>query len=103
MLKALGSYVRLMAGDTDEHGRPKYRIHRIIGELQSSCCLAQLRCSEINDKHNYGRYNIEYKGRNIMDTRALLCSYGKAQRLFRIADVSNGDFEEVRATSMNET
>ena len=24
-----------------------------------------------------------------------MCAYGKAQRLFRIADVSNGDFEKV--------
>jgi hypothetical protein len=30
-----------------------------------------------------------------MDNRALMCQYGKATRLFRIADVSNGDFEEV--------
>lgn len=35
-----------------------------------------------------------------MDDRALLCQYGKVKRLFRIADVSNGDFEEVRASSM---
>ena len=30
-----------------------------------------------------------------MDDRALMCQYGKVKRLFRIADVSNGDFEEV--------
>ena len=30
-----------------------------------------------------------------MDSRALVCSYGNAQRLFRIADVSNGDFSPV--------
>jgi len=30
-----------------------------------------------------------------MDSRGLVCAYGKATRLFRIADVSNGDFEKV--------
>jgi len=30
-----------------------------------------------------------------MNNRALVCQYGKASRHFRIADVSNGDFEEV--------
>lgn len=27
-----GAYVRLMAGEPDGHGRPKYRIHKIIGK-----------------------------------------------------------------------
>lgn len=33
------------------------------------------------------------------DDRALVCKYGKMERLFRIADVSNGDFEEVSRTA----
>ena len=45
--------------------------------------------------HGHGSYKIEYKGRDVREDRALLCQYGKVQRLFRIADVSNGDFEEV--------
>ncbi|GFZ47472.1 hypothetical protein JCM24511_05216 [Saitozyma sp. JCM 24511] len=76
---ATGAYVRLMAGDKDEMGRPKYRIHKI---------------AEVDTSRSHGRYSIEYKGRTIMDDRALLCQYGKVKRLFRIADVSNGDFEE---------
>ncbi|WRT68947.1 uncharacterized protein IL334_005929 [Kwoniella shivajii] len=75
----VGAYVRLMAGEPDEQGRPKYRIHRI---------------KEVDTSEKFGAYNIEYKGRTIRDARGLLCSYGKAARLFRIADVSNGDFEE---------
>ena len=35
-----------------------------------------------------------------MDNRALLCQYGKAKRLFRIADVSNGDFEDVSSRTV---
>ncbi|OCF72597.1 RNA polymerase-associated protein RTF1 [Kwoniella mangroviensis CBS 8886] len=75
----IGAYVRLMAGEPDEQGRPKYRIHRI---------------KEVDTSEKFGAYNIEYKGRNVRDARGLLCSYGKMTRLFRIADVSNGDFEE---------
>ncbi|WWC73205.1 uncharacterized protein I206_107171 [Kwoniella pini CBS 10737] len=74
-----GAYVRLMASEPDEQGRPKYRVHRI---------------KEVDTSEKFGAYNIEYKGRNIRDARGLLCSYGKLTRLFRIADVSNGDFEE---------
>ncbi|WVW79215.1 hypothetical protein I302_101181 [Kwoniella bestiolae CBS 10118] len=75
----VGAYVRLMAGEPDDQGRPKYRIHRI---------------KEVDTSGKFGAYNIEYKGRNVRDARGLLCSYGKMTRLFRIADVSNGDFEE---------
>ncbi|KAK4687631.1 RNA polymerase-associated protein RTF1, partial [Tremellales sp. Uapishka_1] len=78
-----GAYVRLMAADKDEMGRPKYRIHKVTGEF------------DIDTKHSYGRYKIEYKGRDVMDDRALVCQYGNATRHFRIADVSNGDFEDV--------
>lgn len=42
-----------------------------------------------------GRYNIEYKDKQISEDRVLLVSYGKARRLYRIADVSNGDVEPV--------
>lgn len=76
----LGAYVRLMAADRDPSGRPKYRVHRI---------------ASIDTKHDLGRYSIEYKGRSILDNRALLCAYGNQKRLFRIADVSNGDFDHV--------
>jgi hypothetical protein len=58
------------------------------------------RTPEVDTSRSHGRYSIEYKGRTIMDDRALLCQYGKVKRLFRIADVSNGDFEEVRASSI---
>ncbi|WWC91323.1 uncharacterized protein L201_006266 [Kwoniella dendrophila CBS 6074] len=75
----IGAYVRLMASEPDEQGKPKYRIHRI---------------KEVDTSGKFGAYNIEYKGRNVRDARGLLCSYGKGARLFRIADVSNGDFEE---------
>jgi hypothetical protein len=51
--------------------------------------------SEVSDKKQYGRYSIEYKGRNLSNSTELLCAYGKAQRVYRIADLSNGDFEEV--------
>ena len=49
----------------------------------------------IDDSASHGKYAIEFKGRNIMDSRGLMCTYGNATRLFRIADVSNGDFEKV--------
>ncbi|WVF65669.1 hypothetical protein IAT40_000400 [Kwoniella sp. CBS 6097] len=75
----IGAYVRLMAGETDELGLPKYRIHKI---------------KEVDNSGKFGSYSIEYKGRNIRDARGLLCSYGKSSRLFRIADVSNGDVED---------
>ncbi|WVR09151.1 hypothetical protein IAU60_006213 [Kwoniella sp. DSM 27419] len=75
----IGAYVRLMAAEPDERGQPKYRIHKI---------------KEVDSSAKFGSYNIEYKGRTIRDARGLLCAYGKAARLFRIADVSNGDFEE---------
>ncbi|WWC64143.1 uncharacterized protein I303_106751 [Kwoniella dejecticola CBS 10117] len=74
-----GGFVRLMASEPDEQGRPKYRVHRI---------------KDVDTTEKFGAYNIEYKGRNVRDARGLLCSYGKSTRLFRIADVSNGDFEE---------
>ncbi|TXT08753.1 hypothetical protein VHUM_02881 [Vanrija humicola] len=74
-----GAYVRVMAGDTNENGQPKYRIQRING-LESG--------------HSHGRYSIEYKGSKVSDDRALICQYGKLVRLFRIADVSNGDIDE---------
>ena len=35
-----------------------------------------------------------------MDNRALMCQYGRVKRLFRFADVSNGDFEEVRESAV---
>ncbi|KAL7421173.1 RNA polymerase-associated protein rtf1 [Cryptotrichosporon argae] len=73
-----GAYVRLMALEPDTAtGRPKYRIHRIEGV-----------------ETGRGRYKIEYKGREVSDDRGLMCAYGRSKRLWRIADVSNGDFEE---------
>lgn len=80
-----GAYVRLMAGDTDEDGRPKYRVHRLKG---------------IDKSQAHGRYTIEYQGRQVSDSRALICQYGKAVRLFRMADVSNGDIDEVSPISL---
>lgn len=49
----------------------------------------------VDRSHGYGRYSIEFKGRQVQDDRALVCQYGLEKRLFRIADVSNGDFDEV--------
>lgn len=66
-------------GEVDEAGRQKYRVHRITG---------------IDKSHDYGRYSIEYQGRQVLDDRALVCQYGLKKRLYRIADVSNGDFDE---------
>jgi RNA polymerase-associated protein RTF1 len=43
-----------------------------------------------------GKYQIEFKGREVAEDRVLRVKYGKVERLFRIADVSNGDFEDVR-------
>ncbi|ODN91429.1 RNA polymerase-associated protein RTF1 [Cryptococcus wingfieldii CBS 7118] len=74
-----GAYVRLMSQDRDEVGRPKYRIHKIM---------------EVDTNHQFGSYSIEYQGRQIKDNRALLCKYGSASRLFRMADVSNGAIED---------
>ncbi|KAL1406068.1 RNA polymerase-associated protein rtf1 [Vanrija albida] len=74
-----GAFVRVMTGEAGENGQPKYRIQRING-LESG--------------HTHGRYSIEYKGNKVSDDRALLCQYGKLVRLFRIADVSNGDLDE---------
>ncbi|ORY26243.1 hypothetical protein BCR39DRAFT_541580 [Naematelia encephala] len=74
-----GAYVRLMAGEPDQYGRPKYRIHKI---------------SSVETDSKFGRYKIEYKGKDIVDNRVLMCQYGSAKRMFRIADVSNGDIEE---------
>jgi RNA polymerase-associated protein RTF1 len=45
-----------------------------------------------------GKYPIEFKGREVTEDRVLRVKYGKVERLFRIADVSNGDFEEVCPT-----
>jgi len=55
----------------------------------SVCSPAALR------EPDHGSYAIEYKGRDVRDSRALLCAYGRAQREWRIADVSNSNFEEV--------
>ncbi|WVQ75385.1 hypothetical protein IAR50_005005 [Cryptococcus sp. DSM 104548] len=74
-----GAYVRLMSQDRDEMGRPKYRIHKIV---------------EVDTNHQFGSYSIEYQGRQVKDNRALLCKYGSASRLFRMADVSNGSIED---------
>jgi RNA polymerase-associated protein RTF1 len=74
-----GAYVRVMAGgEMDEQGRPKYRIQRVTGL----------------DEKPHQRYSIEYQGRTISDNHALVCTYGAYERLFRIADVSNGEFDE---------
>lgn len=80
VLTVTGSYVRLMAGDNDENGRPKYRVHKITG---------------VDHTREHGKYSIEYQGRQMSDSRALMCQYGKMVRLYRIADVSNGDIDEV--------
>lgn len=59
--------------------------------------VADLHDAGIDKSGSHGSYKIEYKeNRQVVDDRALLCKYGKLERLFRIADVSNGDFEEVR-------
>lgn len=50
---------------------------------------------EISNETSRGYYKIEYKGRDVSDDRELTCQYGKAKRIFRMAEVSNGDFEEV--------
>nr|XP_031862312.1 uncharacterized protein CI109_002277 [Kwoniella shandongensis]KAA5529384.1 hypothetical protein CI109_002277 [Kwoniella shandongensis] len=57
----------------------------------------------VDTSERFGSYSIEYKGRNVRDGRGLLCQYGKATRLFRIADVSNGDFEEKEFTRFTMT
>ncbi|WVO18290.1 hypothetical protein L204_106003 [Cryptococcus depauperatus] len=73
------AYVRLLAAERDEQGRPKYRIHKVV---------------HVDTSGQFGTYSIEYKGRQIRESRALLCKYGSASRLFRITDVSNGVIEE---------
>jgi hypothetical protein len=55
--------------------------------------------SELQDG-SHGAYKIEYKGKDIIEERVLLVSYGKSKRLFRIADVSNGDVEDVSLYSL---
>lgn len=80
-----GAYVRLMAGEMDDNGRPKYRAHKIVS---------------VDSSGGHGRYSIEYKGKQVSDTRALVCSYGKVQRLYRIADVSNSEFDEVGGAAL---
>ncbi|ORX39021.1 hypothetical protein BD324DRAFT_618258 [Kockovaella imperatae] len=85
---AKSSFVRIMANEPDADGRPKYRIHRIV---------------DIDESGSHGQYTIEYQGRNISDSRALLCQYGKVKRLFRIADVSNGDIIEGEFRRMRDT
>ncbi|BEI91738.1 uncharacterized protein CcaverHIS019_0405580 [Cutaneotrichosporon cavernicola] len=72
------AYVRIPAG-TDDQGRPKYRVHRIIG---------------VESEHSHGRYTVEYKGRDVSASHALICAYGKANRLYRIADISNTEVSE---------
>ncbi|GMK59323.1 hypothetical protein CspeluHIS016_0703380 [Cutaneotrichosporon spelunceum] len=74
------AYVRIPAG-TDDQGRPKYRVHRIIRV-------------EPESQHSHGRYTIEYKGRDVSASHALRCAYGKAERLYRIADISNTEVSE---------
>lgn len=53
----------------------------------------------IDASGKHGSYKIDYKDRQVTDDRALVCKYGKVERLFRIADVSNGDFEDVSTVS----
>lgn len=77
---ATGAYVRIISPDRDEHGRPKYRLYKI---------------ADVDDSGQFGSYSIEYQGRQIRESRALLVKYGSASRLFRMADVSNGVIEEV--------
>lgn len=50
--------------------------------------------SDIQRRSNE-KYEIEYKGRQVVEDWQMLCSYGRMKRQFRIADVSNGDVEEV--------
>lgn len=57
----------------------------------------------IDHSHGNGKYNIEYKGRQIQEDRALKCRYGRSERLYRMADVSNGDFEETEFMRMKMT
>jgi hypothetical protein len=73
----------MAGGDKDENGDAKYRIQRVSG---------------LDHKSTHGKYTIEYNDRKMTDNRALVCTYGHYERLFRIADVSNGDFTEVRRT-----
>ncbi|EIW67131.1 hypothetical protein TREMEDRAFT_69995 [Tremella mesenterica DSM 1558] len=74
-----GSYVRIPAPDPDPTGRQKYRVHKVIN---------------LETNPGFGSYKIEYKGREIKEDRGLLCQYGRVQRVFRIADVSNGDIDD---------
>lgn len=75
-----GAYVRIISPERDEHGRPKYRLYKI---------------ADVDESGQFGSYSIEYQGRQIRESRALLVKYGSASRLFRMADVSNGVIEEV--------
>ncbi|OWZ77420.1 RNA polymerase-associated protein RTF1 [Cryptococcus neoformans Bt85] len=74
-----GAYVRIISPERDEHGRPKYRLYKI---------------ADVDESGQFGSYSIEYQGRQIRESRALLVKYGSASRLFRMADVSNGVIEE---------
>lgn len=49
----------------------------------------------VESEHQHGRYHVEYKGRDVSASHALICAYGKANRLYRIADISNTDVSEV--------
>lgn len=76
--------MRIISPERDEHGRPKYRLYKI---------------ADVDESGQFGSYSIEYQGRQIRESRALLVKYGSASRLFRMADVSNGVIEEVSVES----
>lgn len=63
-------------------------VSSLHADLRSAADLTGL--SELGN-----RYSIEYKGRDVTADRALECAYGKLQRPYRIADISNGEVTEV--------
>lgn len=52
---------------------------------------------------NHGKYDIEYKGRQYSDTRGLVLQYGSLVRVYRIADLSNGEIDEVSCSALLQT
>lgn len=97
-----GSMVRLIGGQDPATGRPKYRAYRITGELSKTWFSHASWWAGIEPDGGDGKYQIEFKGREVSEDRVLRVKYGKVERLFRIADVSNGDFEEVRLSPLGQ-
>jgi hypothetical protein len=93
--------VRCISGQ-DERKQPKYRLFQVVGELggESNVLLVADRtgddcCLGLTGEER--KYEMEDRGRNIMENRRLQLRYGKVTRPYKMAEVSNSKLSEVRS------